>query len=343
MRTFSAKAGSGPPTSEATKIARTANRRGKHDRVNKDAPLPSTPEADKSPFRCGSVALVGRPNVGKSTLLNRLVGSKVAIVSDKPQTTRSRILGIQTTAKAQILWLDAPGMHGHRRVRTLLNERMLRTAEDVLEEADVAILVLDATAGFGPSDAAIQHRVAASKRPWLIVVTQIDRVPRGALLRLVADISERFPGVDVVPVSGRTGGNAQTLVRAVSALLPEGPPLHPADELTDQSARRLVEEYVREKIFEETSAEIPYRAAVQVELFEEGRGRLDVVHAVILVEREGHKRILVGRGGRMIRTIGTKARLDLERMLRRRLHLELFVKVREDWSDDARMLGELGF
>ena len=264
-------------------------------------------------------------------------------MSDKPQTTRSRILGIQTTRDAQILWLDAPGMHGHRRVRTLLNERMLRTAEDVLDEADVAVLVIDAAAGFGRGDEEIQRRMAARGRAWLMVVTKIDRLPRGALLRLVAEIGERFPGVDVVPVSGRSGENLRALVRAVSACLPEGPAVYPADELTDQTTRRLVEEYVREKIYEETAAEIPYRSAVQVERFEEHpERRLNVVHATILVERETHKRILIGRGGRMIRAIGTNARKDLERLLRRRLHLELYVKVREDWSKDARMLGELG-
>lgn len=289
------------------------------------------------------MALVGRPNVGKSTLLNALLGTKVAIVSDKPQTTRSRILGIQTIADAQILWLDVPGLHAHRQARTLLNARMLRVAHEAIDDADLVVWVIDASAGIGPGDVAIQRRIAASGKPWVVALTQIDRAGRPALLELASSFGERFPDVDVVPVSGRTGENLHELVRTVATKLPVGPALHPGDEITDQTARRLVEEYVREKIFEETGKEIPYRTAVQVESFvERENAPVDVIHATIFVDRESQKRILVGRAGQMIRTIGTNARRDLEQTLGRRIHLELFVKVREDWAENAGLLDELG-
>lgn len=289
------------------------------------------------------MALAGRPNVGKSTLLNGLLGTKVAIVSNKPQTTRSRILGVQTIRDAQLLWLDVPGLHANRRSRNLLNERMLRTARDTVAEADVIVLVLDATTGVGRGDLEIYTMVAALGRPWMIALNKIDLAGRARLLALASEVGERFPGVDAVPVSGRTGENLDELVRTVARALPEGPPLRPADDLTDQTARRLVEEYVREKIFEETGAEIPYRTAVLVESFAEREDRpVDVVHATILVDRDSHKRILVGRGGHMIRTIGMNARRDLEQTLGRRLHLELFVKVREDWTESPSILDELG-
>ncbi len=298
------------------------------------------PRGVNSDFRCGTVALAGRSNVGKSTLLNRILGTKLAIVAEKPQVTRSRILGIRTDSGAQMIWIDLPGIH---RPRSLLNERMVETARRSVADADVAVVVIDANAGLVAGDGAIAELAASRGGPWLFAVNKIDLVRSTGFLPLVSMIGERFPQVDVVPVSARTGENVAELERTVARLLPVGPALYPEDELTDQTARMIVQEVVREKIFEATEAEIPYQAAVIVESFEEKPNQnLNVVQATILVERDTQKRILVGKGGAMIREIGRRARLDLEAFFGVRFFLELFVKVQPDWTKSPRILDELG-
>jgi GTPase len=296
----------------------------------------STP-ASAAP-RCGTVALAGRSNVGKSTLLNRLLGAKVAITSPKPQTTRSRILGIRSLPGAQMVLLDTPGIH---RARSLLNRRMVEAAERTIVEADTVVAVIDAKAGFTPSDRDAVRRLAQSGRPWLIAVNKIDLLSQAALLPLLDGIGKELAGTDLVPVSAATGENLAALEQAIVARLPPGAPLYPADELTDQTARTLVQEFVREQIFTETQGEIPYKTAVVVEGFEE-KPTVNVVSATILVERQSQKRILVGGGGATIRKIGTRARLELERFFGKRFYLDLFVKVRRDWSRNPRVLSELG-
>ena len=306
---------------------------------------------DNSPFRAGMVALAGRSNVGKSTLLNRLLGVKIAIESDKPQATRGRILGIRTLPGAQLVWVDLPGIH---RASLPMNRRMVELARREIGDADVAAVVIDGIAGFTPGDRAVIGEVAKPGRVWLIVLNKIDRLRPGALLERVAELDQRFPGRDVVPVSARTGRNLPELEQAVASLLPEGPALYPEDEFTDQSERQIVQEIVREKVFEVTGQEIPYRATVLVESFVEAdrwsgtarerdrpNGPQSIVHAQIFVERESQKRILVGKGGSSIREIGTRARKELQRSLERRIHLELFVKVRRGWTTDPRALDEL--
>jgi GTP-binding protein Era len=284
------------------------------------------------------VALAGRSNVGKSTLLNRILGAKVAITSPKPQTTRSRILGVRSLPGAQMVLLDTPGMH---RARSLLNRRMVETAERALLEADVIVAVIDAREGFTPSDRGTVLRLAAGRRPWLVAVNKIDLVAKNALLPLLEGIAGEFPATDLVPVSAKSGENLAALERAIVARLPPGEPLYPADELTDQTGRSLVEEFVREQIFAETRGEVPYKTAVIVERFEE-KPSVNAVAATILVERASQRRILIGEGGAMIREIGSRARRELEGVFGKRFHLELFVKVRRDWSRDARVLDELG-
>lgn len=296
----------------------------------------STPASAAS--RCGTVALAGRSNVGKSTLLNRLLGAKVAITSPKPQTTRSRILGIRSLPSAQMVLLDTPGIH---RARSLLNRRMVEAAERTIVEADAVVAVIDANAGFTPSDREAVRRLAESRRPWLVAVNKIDLLSPAALLPLLDGIGKEFPGTDLVPVSAATGENLAALEQAIVTRLPPGEPLYPADELTDQTARILVQEFVREQIFRATEGEIPYKTAVVVEGFEE-KPTVNAVSATILVERQSQKRILVGGGGAMIRKIGTRARLELERFFGKRFYLDLFVKVRRDWSSNPRVLSELG-
>lgn len=288
--------------------------------------------------RCGTVALAGRSNVGKSTLLNRLLGAKVAITSAKPQTTRSRVLGIHAAAGAQMIWVDTPGLH---RARSLLNRRMVQAAERSIDEADLIVAVIDAAAGFTAADREALRRVVESRRPWLLAVNKIDLVSTNALLPLLDAVGKEFPGVDLVPVSAATGRNLAELERAVAARLPAGPPHYPQDEITDQTARVLVQEFVREQVFAVTEGEVPYQTAVAVERFEEKPG-VNVVAATILVERETQKRILIGAGGSMIREIGSRARREIERFFGKRFYLELFVKVRRDWTKSPRILNELG-
>jgi GTP-binding protein Era len=289
-------------------------------------------------FRCGTVTLAGRSNVGKSTLLNRLLGEKVAITSEKPQTTRSRVLGISTHPEAQVIWIDTPGIH---RARSLLNRRMVDAAQRSILDADTLAVVVDAADGLGEEDRSVIATVRDAKRPWLVVVNKIDLIGDSRLVPLLDGLGEEVGGADLIPVSAKTGKNIATLERAVTAMLPAGEAVYPEDQLTDQSERALVQEFVREQILAETRGEIPYRTAVVVERFEEKAG-VNVVAALILVERDSQKRILIGSGGAMIRQIGTQARYELERFFGKRFFLELFVKVRRDWTKSPRTLSELG-
>jgi len=289
-------------------------------------------------FRCGTAALAGRSNVGKSTLLNRVLGTKLAITSKKPQTTRSAIVGVRTAPRAQTIWMDTPGLH---RARSLLNRRMVDAAERSIAQADVVVLVIDASAGLLGQDREAIDTVVASRHPWLMAVNKIDLVGDTRMLPLLDTIGREFPEIDVVPVSASRGKNLPALERAVAARLPPAAAVYPEDELTDQSERAIVQEFVREQVFAATEGEIPYKTAVLVERFEDKKG-VNVVSATILVERDSHKRIVVGSGGAMIRRIGSQARRELERFFAKRFYLELFVKVRRDWTRSPRVLAELG-
>ncbi|MEA2625940.1 MAG: GTPase [Candidatus Binatota bacterium] len=311
--------------------------------MEKAEPITEGGERVHSTFRCGTVAIAGRPNVGKSTLLNRVLGAKLAIVTPKPQTTRSRVLGIRTTPEWQTVWIDAPGLRGRLPEKTLMNERMEQTARQTIADADVVVLVVDAANGTGESDREAGRRVTASGRPWVIAANKIDLLPRERMIPLLAELGTRHPDVDVVPISAATGENVDELESIVARRLPAGPALYPEDDLTDQSGRTIVQEFVREKVFELTAEEIPYRTAVLVESFVEKPERnLNVVHATIFVERDSQKKILIGEGGSRIREIGQRARLDLEAFFGVRFHLQLFVKVRRDWARDPRVLDEIG-
>ncbi len=289
-------------------------------------------------MRCGTATLAGRTNVGKSTLLNAILGVKLAIVSEKPQTTRSRILGVRSRPGAQTLWVDTPGVH---QARSLLNRRMVETAERSIHEADVVIVVLDAREGITAADRPVLASVAGSGRPWLVAVNKIDRATKNALLPVLDRIGRELPGIDLVPVSALAGRNLAELEREVAERLPRGPALYPEDELTDQTGRAITQEFIREQLFAVTREEVPYKAAVLVEEFTE-KPNANVVSATILVERDSQKRIFIGAGGAMIRDIGKRARVELERFFGKRFYLELFVKVRRDWTKNPRMLSELG-
>lgn len=290
--------------------------------------------------RAGFVALAGRPNVGKSTLLNALVGTKVAIVTPKPQTTRNRVAGIRTLPEAQLVFLDTPGLHA---ARSPINKRMVEVARRTLEEADAILFVVDATAGLGPGDRELAAELAAGSRPVIVAANKIDRVPKPALLPLLAAIGALLPGRDIVPVSARSGDGVPRLLDVVVPLLPEGPALYADDEFTPETQRFLAQELVREQVFLAMHEEIPYGTAVVVERWEEKPDKdLVVIDATILVERDSHKGMIVGGGGSRLRDIGTRARREIEALLGRRVFLELFVRVEPDWSRSGQRLSELG-
>jgi len=290
--------------------------------------------------KAGFVALVGRPNAGKSTLLNRLVGQKVAIVSDKPQTTRTRILGVRTSERGQIVFIDTPGIHRplHR-----LNVRMVDVAVQSIGQADVVCAVADATEAVGGGDEYLATLLARGTAPTVLALNKIDRVPKPALLPLIERWSRLARFEDLVPVSALTGENEAALVEALFRHLPEGEALYPDDYLTDQPERAYVAEIVREKVLRHTRDELPFTSAVLVDRFEEAgtRGLLRLF-CTILVERESQKPIVIGRGGAMIKRIGTEAREELERFFGTKVFLDLRVKTRAGWREDPRLLDEIG-
>ncbi|HEY7474314.1 MAG TPA: GTPase Era [Vicinamibacterales bacterium] len=291
-------------------------------------------------MKAGFVSLVGRPNAGKSTLLNRFVGQKVAIVSDKPQTTRHRILGVKNVPEGQIVFIDTPGIHKplHR-----MNRRMVDAAVGTLREVDVAVLVIDATLPPGSGDRFVLDLLQRSSVAALLALNKVDAVHKPKLLPLIGHYAEAFPFKAIVPISALTGDGANALEREILNALPEGEALYPEDYLTDQTERTLAAELIREKVLAHTREELPYTTAVLIDQFEEAAaGGLTRIFASILVDHASQKPIVVGRGGEMIKRIGIEARRDLEAMLDGRVHLELHVKVRERWRDDAAVLNALG-
>lgn len=292
-------------------------------------------------MKYGLVALVGRPNAGKSTLMNRLVGTKVAIVSDKPQTTRHRIVGAHTTPAGQILYVDTPGVHRplHR-----MNVRMVDAAVAALHEVDVVALVVDVSEAEGAGDRFVWDMLSRTEAPVVVVLNKVDLVDRPSLLPRIAAAAAHAGVREVVPVSAATGENVDRLEAVFLNLLPEGPALFPEDYLTDQPERFFVAELVREQVLTHTHAELPFSTAVAVDKFEEPEteGGILRLYCTILVERSSQKPILLGRGGAMIKAIGTAARLELERFFATKVFLDLHVKVKADWRDDSRTLTELG-
>jgi GTPase len=292
-------------------------------------------------MRCGFVALIGRPNVGKSTLLNRLVGTKLAIVSDKPQTTRNRIVGVRNHDGGQVVFLDTPGIH---RPTHRMNVRMVDAAVEGIRQADVLALVSDATdARRGRGERFILEQVQRASAPVVLVINKVDLVARPSLLPQIDAWHRRGAFAEIVPVSALTGENVDRLERVLLDRLPEAEPVYPTDYLTDQPERFFVAETVREKVLESTHAELPFSSAVVVDRFEEADEHgIMRFYCSILVERESQKPILIGRGGAMIKRIGTAARRDLETFFEARVFLDLRVKVKSAWREDDRLLDQLG-
>jgi GTP-binding protein Era len=290
--------------------------------------------------RAGTAVIVGRPNVGKSTLLNALVGQKVAIVTPRPQTTRTRVVGIRTLPDAQVVFLDTPGIHP---ARSLLNRRMVELARSALADADVAVLVVDVSAGITYGDRALAEELAGHGGPVVVVLNKLDRIVKSKLLPLMAELARLLPGAELLPGSAKTGAELETVLEVIVKHLPEGPNLYPDDEFTTETERHLVAELIREQVFLATREEIPYGVAVVVDEFtEKPERRVTVVKATVLVDRENHKPIVIGAGGERMKAIGTKAREEIEALLGTKVFLELFVRVEPGWSESPRRLAELG-
>jgi GTPase len=295
--------------------------------------------SDPVPFRAGFAALVGRPNVGKSTLLNALMGEKLSIVTSRPQTTRHRVLGVLNRPGVQLAFVDTPGLHlGARRA---LNHAMNRTAATALADADLVVFVVEALRFFD-EDHAVLQRIRDAGAKAIAVINKVDKVyPKDQLLPYVAELSGLHPFLDVVPISAEKGVNLDRLIDVIAARLPESPELFPKEQRTDRGDDFQITETIREKLTMELVEEVPYGIAVEIEKKSEEEGQL-VIDAVIWVDRAGQKPIVIGAKGERLKRVGQKARQELNARFNKRLHLNLWVKVREDWADDARALAQLG-
>ncbi|MBI2838693.1 MAG: GTPase Era [Acidobacteria bacterium] len=299
-------------------------------------PAPSTQLAT----RFGMVAVVGRPNAGKSTLINHLIGQKISIVSEKPQTTRHRILGIRTSEKGQLVFVDTPGIH---RPLFKLNRRMLRTAMTSLEDSDVALLLVDASEGFGRGDKFVIEAIKTYDRPLLVLLNKIDLIRKSRLLPLMSMYGEALPAAEIIPLSALRGDNASLVESRLWELAPEGEPMFPAEQITDRSNVFRAAEIVREKILNHTREELPWATAVRIDQ-DEVEGDLWRLYFSILVEKRSQRAIVIGKGGSFLKMVGTEAREEIEKVFGRKVYLSLQVEHEERWRDSPRQLAllELG-
>jgi GTP-binding protein Era len=292
----------------------------------------------ETPLKSGFVSLVGRPNSGKSTLLNRLVGEKISIVTDRPQTTRNIIRGIVTTEESQVVFLDTPGIHKpvHK-----MNDRMMKFVRDSMAEVDLILLLVDCTAGFGHGDEFTLELIKPIPRPKFLLLNKIDQIDKQKLLPLIERYSKLAEFNEVIPISALTGENSDALMKAILKYIPEGPMFYPEDQISDQPARAISSEIVREKLINATHDELPYSTAVIIDRFEEAE-RIYRIYATIFVERESQKGIIIGKGGQLLKQVGTEARLELEKFFDQKIFLELHVKVKKNWRDDEATLRTMG-
>ena len=291
-------------------------------------------------FRCGYIALVGRPNVGKSTLLNRILGQKISITSRRPQTTRHRVLGIKTHDTAQLIYVDTPGIHDYS--GRAMNRHMNRTASNVLPDVDVVVFLVDGFKWTGDDDLVLK-KLDNIDCPVILVVNKIDLLAnRDELLPRLQELSGKRSFEQVIPVSATKGDNVTALETAIETLLPQAPAMFPEDQVTDRSVRFLAAELVREKLFRKLGKELPYGLTVEIESFRSEPG-ITHIHALIWVERKSQKTIVIGRQGRVLKEVGMEARKDIEALIDGKVNLKLWVKIKEGWADDERALRSLGY
>ncbi|RAL25864.1 GTPase Era [Thermoflavimicrobium daqui] len=295
----------------------------------------------KDKYRSGFVALIGRPNVGKSTLMNYLVGQKIAIMSDKPQTTRNKVRGVYTEERGQIVFLDTPGIH---KPHSKLGELLVQTAQNALEEVDLVLFLVDAGQGIGSGDRFIIENLQKVKTPVFLVVNKIDQVHPDDLLPLIDQYRKLFSFKEVIPISALQGNNTSTLLNLILRELPAGPQYYPADQVTDHPERFIVAELIREKVLELTREEIPHSVAVVIEEMSQRKNKnLIDIRATIFTERSSQKGILIGKKGSLLREVGKRAREEMERLLGSRIFLDLWVKVKKDWRNEEMLLRQFGY
>lgn len=294
----------------------------------------------KKDYKSGFLAIVGRPNVGKSTLMNQVIGQKVAIMSDKPQTTRNKIHGVYTTETAQIVFLDTPGIH---KPESKLGDYMMRVSESTFREVDAILFLVDVVDGIGGGDRFIIERLKNVKTPVILVLNKIDQIHPEALLPIIETYRKLYDFAEIIPVSARNGNNVSTLLEQSIKYLPIGPQYYPADQITDHPEQFVCAELIREKILHLTREEIPHSIAVVIEDMKVEESGLVKISAVIFVERDSQKGIVIGKKGELLKEIGKRARHDIESLLGSKVFLEIWVKVQKDWRNHGRVLKELGY
>ncbi len=292
-------------------------------------------------FKSGFVAIVGRPNVGKSTFMNHVIGEKIAIMSDKPQTTRNKISGVLTEKEAQVIFIDTPGIH---KPKHKLGDYMVNVAENTLNEVDAVMFMINAEEGYGRGDQFILDRLDRVDKPVFLVINKIDQVHPDKLLPLIDQYREKFEFEEIVPISALEGNNVNHLLQVVKGHLPEGPQFYPEDQITDHPERFIISEFIREKVLHLTREEIPHSIAVVIEGIEPRKDSNAVyVQAAIIVERKSQKGIIIGKQGSMLKEVGKRARKDIEALLGSRVYLELWVKVQKDWRNRQVQLSDFGY
>ncbi len=290
-------------------------------------------------FKAGFAAIIGRPNVGKSTLMNQIIGQKIAITSNKPQTTRNRIMTVYTDEESQIVFLDTPGLH---KAKNKLGNYMMSAADSSLKDADVVLFMLEANKAVGNAEKEIIENIVKIKQPKLLVINKIDAISREALVTVISEFSRLGSFDEIVPVSATDGTNCKELVETIKKYLPYGNPFYDEDTVTDQPIRQIAAEMIREKALHALSDEIPHGIAVMMEKMDFS-GRVVQIEATIVCEKESHKGIIIGKGGEMLKRIGTNARYEIEKMLEQKVNLKLFVKVKKEWRDSEFLLKNFGY
>jgi GTPase len=298
-------------------------------------------DEEKKKFKSGFVSIIGRPNVGKSTFLNRVIGQKIAIMSDKPQTTRNKVQGVLTTDDAQLIFIDTPGIH---KPKHKLGDFMMKVAMNTLREVDLVLFMVNAEEGFGRGEEFILEKFQGVKTPIFLVINKIDLIHPDKLLEIIQSYSEKFTFAEIVPISALQGNNIERILEQIKRYVPEGPQYYPADQVTDHPERFIITELIREKALHLTHEEIPHSLAVVMEKLDRPDDK-DVIHvmATIIVERDSQKGIIIGKQGKMLKEIGKRARHDIENLLGSKVYLELWVKVQKDWRNKLGQLRDFGF
>ncbi len=296
----------------------------------------------RSGYKSGFISIIGRPNVGKSTFLNRVIGQKIAIMSDKPQTTRNKVQGVLTSTDSQMIFIDTPGIH---KPKHKLGDFMLKVAKNTLREVDVILFMVNAEQKLGKGDEFILEMLAGNSTPVFLVINKIDQIHPDELLGIIESYKERYEFAEIIPISALQGNNVKSLLDTLSKYLPEGPQYYPADQVTDHPERFIISELIREKVLHLTREEIPHSIAVVIDKIRRDEENNDKIHvsATIMVERDSQKGIVIGKRGALLKEVGTRARKDIEMLLGSKVYLELWVKVQKDWRNKSTHLRDFGF